>query len=69
MVENPPANAGVLRDVGLILGLGRSLKKEMATCFSTLAWKIPCRLLDSSHSDWHEMVPYCGFGLHFSDNE
>ena len=25
--------------------------------------------LDSSHSDWHEMVPHCGFDLHFSDNE
>ena len=27
------------------------------------------RLLDSSHSDWREMVPHCGFDLHFSDNE
>ena len=25
-----------------------------------------CRLLHSSHSDWHEMVPHCGFDLHFS---
>ena len=25
--------------------------------------------LDSSHSDWCEMVPHCGFDLHFSDNE
>ena len=25
------------------------------------------RLLDSSHSDWCEMVPHCGFDLHFSD--
>ena len=41
MVENLPDNAGVLRDVGLILRLGRSLKKEMAIRFSTLAWKIP----------------------------
>ena len=24
---------------------------------------------DSSHSDLHEMVPHCGFHLHFSDNE
>ena len=24
---------------------------------------------DSSHSDWHEMVPHCGFDLHFSNNE
>ena len=30
---------------------------------------IACRLLDSSHSDWCEMVPYCSFDLHFSDNE
>ena len=27
------------------------------------------RFLDSSHSDWREMVPHCGFDLHFSDNE
>ena len=25
--------------------------------------------LDSSHSDWCEMVPHCSFDLHFSDNE
>ena len=25
--------------------------------------------LDRSHSDWCEMVPHCGFDLHFSDNE
>ena len=24
---------------------------------------------DSSHSDQREMVPHCGFDLHFSDNE
>ena len=30
---------------------------------------IACRLLDRSHSDWREMVPHCGFGLHFSDDE
>ena len=33
-----PANAG---DAGLILGSERSLKKEMATHSSILAWKIP----------------------------
>ena len=27
------------------------------------------RLFDSSHSDWREMAPHCGFDLHFSDNE
>ena len=30
---------------------------------------IVCRLLDGSHPDRHEMVPHCGFDLHFSDNE
>ena len=30
---------------------------------------IACRLLDRSHSDWHEMVPHRGFDLNFSDNE
>ena len=29
---------------------------------------IACRFLGSSHSDWCEMVPHCGFDLHFSDN-
>ena len=38
-------------------------KKESVTL------KINCRLLDSSHPDWHVMVPHCGFDLHFSDNE
>jgi len=27
------------------------------------------RLLDHSHSDWHVVVPHCGFDLHFSDNK
>ena len=30
---------------------------------------IVCRLCDGSRSDQHEMVPHCGFDLHFSDNE
>ena len=25
--------------------------------------------MDRRHSDWREMVPLCGFDLHFSDNE
>ena len=33
----------------------------------TLPAFIACRLLDSSHSDWREMVLHCGFDLHFSD--
>ena len=30
---------------------------------------IVCRLFDSSYSDQHEMIPQCGFDLHFSLNE
>ena len=37
-VKNLPATAG---DVGLIPGLKRYLKKEMATHSSVLAWRIP----------------------------
>ena len=40
-VKNPPANAGDIRDVGLIPGLGRSLEKGMATHSSILVWRIP----------------------------
>ena len=29
---------------------------------------IICRLFDDSHSDQCEMVPHCGFDLHFADN-
>ena len=35
------ASAYSVGDPGLIPGLGRSLKKEMAPHSSTLAWKIP----------------------------
>ena len=35
------ASACNVGDPGSIPGLGRSLKKEMATHSSTLAWKIP----------------------------
>ena len=38
VVKNLPANA---REAGSIPGSGRFLEKEMATHFSTLAWKIP----------------------------
>ena len=38
MVENLLANAG---DLGLILGQEDSLKKEMTTYYSILAWEIP----------------------------
>ena len=40
-IENPPANAGGMRDVSLIPGLGRSLEEGVATHSSALAWRIP----------------------------
>ena len=40
-VIDPPAHAGNTRDSGSVLGLGRSLEKEMATCSHVLAWEIP----------------------------
>ena len=30
---------------------------------------IVCRLFDGGHSDWREMIPHCGFDLHFSDKK
>ena len=45
VVKNLLANAGVIRDVGLIPGLGRSLEEEMATHSSIFAWREePCGL-------------------------
>ena len=41
VVKNPPANAGDIRDAGLILGLEDPLEKGMATYSSILAWIIP----------------------------
>ena len=41
VVENLPAKAGDISDVGSISGWGRSLEKGMATHSSILAWRIP----------------------------
>ena len=41
VLKNLPANAGDLRDLGSIPGMGRSLEKEMVTHSSILAWRIP----------------------------
>ena len=43
MVKNLPVNAGDIRDVGSILGLGRSLEEGMVTHSSILVWRIPWR--------------------------
>ena len=43
MVKNPPANAGDVRDMGLMPGSGWEdpQEEEMATHSSILAWRIP----------------------------
>ena len=40
-VKNPPANAGDVRDAGLILGLEDPLEESMATHSSIIGWRIP----------------------------
>ena len=41
MEENLPTNARHIRDVGSILGLGRSPEEGVATHSSILAWRLP----------------------------
>ena len=41
VTKNLPANAGDLREVGLVPGLEDPLEEEMATHSSVLAWGIP----------------------------
>ena len=41
VVKNLSANAGDIRDMGLIPGLKDSLEEGMATHSSILAWKVP----------------------------
>ena len=41
MVKNPLANAGDIRDLGLIPGLGNPVEEGMATHSSFLASRIP----------------------------
>ena len=41
VVKNPPANAGDIRDVGLISGSGGSPEESLAVHSSILAWRIP----------------------------
>ena len=30
---------------------------------------IACRLFDEGYSDWCEVIPHCGFDLHFSNEK
>ena len=43
MKKSLPANAGDVRDMGSIPGLGRSPEKDMATHSGVLAWRTPWR--------------------------
>ena len=54
MVKNLPANAGDMRDMGLIPGLEDSLEEGMATHCSILAWRIPWTEEPSKDSDMIE---------------
>ena len=51
-VKNPPANAGDIRDLGLILGWEDPLEEGMATHSSVLAWKIYGQRNLVSYSPW-----------------
>ena len=60
MVKNPSANAGDIRNMGLIPGLGRRLEKGMATHSSkngqrSLAGYSPwgCKESDMTEATWH----------------
>ena len=58
------------RAIPLTLCWGRKHHKRHYYLFSTPSPAfIACRFLDCSHSDWCEVVPHCGFALHFSNNE
>ena len=41
VVKNPPAKAGDVKDMGLILGGEDPLEEGMATHSSILAWRLP----------------------------
>ena len=60
MIKNLPANAGNVRDVGLIPGSGRSSGGGMATHSSMLAWRIPwaeepARLWSTESQSWTQL--------------
>ena len=63
VVKNSPANAGDIKDAGLIPGLGRSPGRGTATHSNILAWRIlsaeepgglqGCKESDRTEATWH----------------
>ena len=42
---------------------------QQGTLFSTPSPAFTvCRFFDDGHSDWCEVIPHCGFDLHFSND-
>ena len=52
MVKNLPANAGDVKDEGLILGWEDPLEKGMANHSSMLAWRVPWTEGLAGYSSW-----------------
>ena len=52
VVNNLPANAGAVRDAGLIPGLGRSPGGELGFLSSMVAWRIPWTKEPGPHGLW-----------------
>ena len=58
VVKNPPANAGDLRDVVLVPGLGDPLEKGLAIHSSILAWRIHGQRSLVGYSPWGRTKSY-----------
>ena len=58
VVKNLPANAGDIRDVGLIPGLGRFSGAEHSNLLDILAWRIPW----TQEPGWQQSMGSQGIG-------
>ena len=58
VVKNPPANAGDLRDVVLVPGLGDPLEKGLAIHSSILVWRIHGQRSLVGYSPWGRTKSY-----------
>ena len=63
-LHNPDNHNGVITHLDPDI-----LECEVKWALEIITTFIACRFLDRSHSDWCEVVPHCGFDLHFSNNE